>query len=357
MSKNKRSSGFWIVLLVLAAIFIFYVLDQGSVNDELNQEQEIKSVDEGPPTKVVETGGSVKRTFTWNYKGLYPEYTVNFNSTVYEIYKKRSRSRDYDLFASDPYDDYLIKGIIEKFTDYGKKQGLEYGDIPYFVVSFIQSLPYTSDNVTSGYDEYPRFPYETLYDGGGDCEDTAILGAAILNEMNYGVALIIFKDHVGLGVKCSEEVEGHRYNYEGYDYCYLETTGENWDIGKLPEEYINEKARVVPIYKRPYLDIDFNGDFKQELINVYSNLNITIYNLGSETADNVKIYAALQTRDESKVWDDHTSEPLNIKPEEGYYHRITNLKSPVGEDFRIYVVAYGDNIVSEEVTSEWITWN
>jgi len=356
MNKQGKITMLGIILLVLAIIFFFYIIDQLDQEEQNTKELEKTVIKEEIDTKILQIEEEFQRVFTWSYKSMNPRYSIKFYNETYEIYQQRGRERDYDLFASDPYDDYLIEDLVEKFADFGKKYNLDENEIPYFVVSFIQSLPYTSDNVTSGYDEYPRFPYETLYDGGGDCEDSAILGAALLSEMNYGVVLIQFKDHMGLGVKCAEEVEGYRYEYNGYDYCYLETTGENWDVGKLPEEYINEKAIVIPVYKRPYLDIKFEGNIKQNYYNAYSTLNVTIYNLGSETAKNVRIYVALQTKDESKVWDDYTSEFLEIKPEAGYNYYVTNLKSPVGEDFRIYIVAYGDNIVSEEVVSEWVTW-
>ena len=38
-----------------------------------------------------------------------------------------------------------------------------------FVLSFVQALPYTLDDVTTGYDEFRRYAIETLVEGGGDC--------------------------------------------------------------------------------------------------------------------------------------------------------------------------------------------
>ena len=68
-------------------------------------------------------------------------------------------------------------------------------------VSFAQNLPYTADDVTTGFDEYPRFPYETLYDNGGDCEDTSILVSAMLRELRYGVALLHFPGHMAVRLR------------------------------------------------------------------------------------------------------------------------------------------------------------
>ena len=57
-----------------------------------------------------------------------------------------------------------------------------------FVLSFVQSLPYTLDDVTTGYDEFRRYAVETLIEGGGDCEDTTILVAAILRGLGESTA-------------------------------------------------------------------------------------------------------------------------------------------------------------------------
>ena len=229
------------------------------------------------------------------------------------------------MFVSDPYDDELITNIVNHLTKTGKEAGLDNTGLVYLVVSFVQSLPYTSDDVTTEFDEYPRFPYETLYDNGGDCEDTSILVSALLQEMGYGVVLIQLPKHIAVGVKCSEDFPGYYYMYKGNRYCYLETTGENWSIGTLPDEYKNQKATIIPVYKRPFLDIDFTAKYKYNSKDVYVDVNVSLKNLGSEKAENTKIYVALQTNDTSKVWDYTESENFQILPEAGYNYYVKDL--------------------------------
>jgi hypothetical protein len=69
-------------------------------------------------------------------------------------------------------------------------------------------LEYTSDLVTEGYDEYPRYPIETLVDKGGDCEDTAILAASIIRGMGYGVVLLVFPKTADSPGHCAVGVAG-----------------------------------------------------------------------------------------------------------------------------------------------------
>ncbi len=282
---------------------------------------------------------------------------MNFNEKIYNTYKSRSRSRDYDLFASDPYDDELIKSIADSLKRIGQENGLTDAEVPYLAISFVQSLPYTADNVTTGYDEYPRFPYETLYDDGGDCEDTSILGSAILQEMGYGVVLIELPKHMAVGVKCSSDISGYSYSFNGQRYCYLETTGKNWPVGQLPDEYKSLKAKIIPVLARPFLDVDFNYSYKYNSKDVYVNVDVIVKNLGSETAQNTKIYVSLQTPDTTKVWSQIESTYIQVQPEGSYTYNVTNLHAPTGRNFRIYVRAYGDNVISDEVVGGWVTWN
>ena len=310
-----------------------------------------------PTITDVDLTNGFKRTYTWSYGGRDWGMVLNFYDEGYDSYKDRTRKRDYDLFASDPYDDKIIKSLADFFTDMGESYGLDKYEIPLLAVSFIQSLPYTSDRVTTGHDNYPRFPYETLYDNGGDCEDTSILTVAILQEMGYGAVLLEIPNHIAVGVKCSSDFPGYYYNYQGDSYCYLETTAELWDIGQMPDEYKNQKVIVKPVYKKPYLDVDFTYEYSYNAFDTYVDVDLKVMNYGSEAAKNAKIYVALQTSDTSKVWDSSTSEELTILPEGGYTQKVTNLHAPTGQTFRVYARVWGDNVISDEMTSGWITWS
>lgn len=115
-----------------------------------------------------------------------------------------------------------------------------------FLATFVQSLPYTSDSVTTGHDEYVRYPLETLIDDGGDCEDTAILLAALLKELGYDVVLLSPPGHMAVGVAVSAGVV-HSYTtieVHGVHYAYVETTGDGWRIGEVPDEYQHSTFQV-----------------------------------------------------------------------------------------------------------------
>ena len=103
-------------------------------------------------------------------------------------------------------------------------------------------------SVTTEWNEYPRYPLETLFDRGGDCEDTSILVAALLDRMGYDICLLILSkaNHCAVGVSL-DGVTGSYYNHDGKKYYYLETTGEGWEIGDIPSSITETYAYIYPI--------------------------------------------------------------------------------------------------------------
>jgi hypothetical protein len=115
-----------------------------------------------------------------------------------------------------------------------------------FLIDFVQNLPYIPDDVSTGYDDYTKRHIETLVDGGGDCEDSAIMLASLLSSesFGYGTALILPPGHAALGVKGGDDLDGYYYEQDGTRYYYIETTGRGWDVGEIPDEYRGEEAYI-----------------------------------------------------------------------------------------------------------------
>jgi len=160
------------------------------------------------------------------------------------------------------------------------------------------------------------------------------------------------KDRKSCVVCKKRDLDINNYN----SHKFLETTGENWDVGKVPPNVKSAKAIVKPLVERPALDIDFTSNYEYNAIDVYVDVKVNVKNLGSKKAENTKIYVALQTSDVSKVCDSIESEYLQIEREGVYEYSVTNLHSPTGYPFRIYVRAFGDNVISDEAVSNWIYW-
>lgn len=299
---------------------------------------------------------SITRYYNWKYDNTEFNIICQYNIDAYNSYSQRSRYRDYVHFVNDPYDDELISQITSQIVDLAGQTGYESEVIPYITMAFVQSLPYISDSASSGYDEYTRFPFETLYNGGGDCEDSSILIASLLNDMGYDVALIQLPGHMAVGVRGGQGITGNYYEYGEVKYYYLETTDSGWDIGEIPDDYKDADALVMPIYNSyPELGIDFTGSSKGDSYYTYINLDVKLENVGSEKAKDVLIYTSLETTQENMVWDELKSDVIASLDVDGEVtYTVSNLKAPAGEKYRISITTWGSNANPVSAYSDWV---
>jgi hypothetical protein len=182
------------------------------------------------------------RNYHWTYDRQSFTYTISIPKPLYVYYRNQPHDRNYAKYALSRNDRKVLDRIITSFEEKADSKT----EAAYNVVAFVQSLPYFKDDVSTGYDDYARYPIETLIDNGGDCEDTAILTAALLKEMNYNVVLINPPGHMAVGITCSD-CSGTSYTHDGKKYYYLETTGRNWKVGQIPDEYKNTKATIYSL--------------------------------------------------------------------------------------------------------------
>ena len=298
--------------------------------------------------------GGITRDFAWRYAGQTYQVALDLHPAAYEGFRQRERTRDYDLFASDHHSKPFIKKITRKLAEHGTAAGLSKAEIPYLIVSFVQNLPYTSDDVTTGYDEYPRFPYETLYDNGGDCEDTSILASAMLHELGYEVALLLFPGHVAVGFDCRPQPGQPHYRHRGRRYCYLETTGANWEVGVVPPSVYGMAATVRPVIERPVMGLEFVAEYHQlaDLETVTVDVRVLIKNLGSQAARDATVYVALRKPGSNLAWDQIRSDRFRLDPEAAFTYEVSDLRVADGNPFQVYVQVRGSNFTAEEVMSE-----
>ena len=62
------------------------------------------------------------------------------------------------------------------------------------------------------------------------------------------VVIVEVPGHAAVAVKGSDIRRGAYYLYEGSKYFYLETTGEGWDFGQIPDEYKSVDAKIFPVF-------------------------------------------------------------------------------------------------------------
>ena len=196
-------------------------------------------------------------TYNWDYNNKNWSYTLEIPESYYDQYKHSYRDypgvKKFTQLVTDDTDDKWLNTITQSFIKIGKKQGYSDSEIVQLIVSFVQNIEYQDDLKYTGKEEYPKYPCETLYDNGGDCEDSSILLASLLQEMGYDVSLfdITYRGedigHMSVGIKGTSKMDGKYFNLAKDKYYYIETTATGWDIGDMPDEYANAIVRVLKV--------------------------------------------------------------------------------------------------------------
>jgi hypothetical protein len=128
------------------------------------------------------------------------QYVNDPDSTFYKQFLDNTDQKPY-------FDDILsqIKLITPNKEDQAR-----------ICINFVQHIPYdfeTSSRV--------RYPYQTIYDYKGDCDEKSLLLAYLLRELGYGVALFFYEpeSHMAVGISAPSEYSSHNSGY-----AFIETT-------------------------------------------------------------------------------------------------------------------------------------
>lgn len=372
-----------LVLLLLVGVLGFLVyyfspyLFSGRYNDAVSfstQDASISSVDKtlSPlPSSYASSSPAIQQTlelteeisevtlpeetvtikYEWIYGNSDWAWELDIPLSVYELYRSipRAPTMDYSVYITHPYDDEYINTLASKFQQAADLKSYDEFQTVEFTAAFVQNLEYTDDSVTSSYDEYPRYPIETLFNKGGDCEDTSILLASILRSMGYDVVLIELSNHCAVGVSGEDTLHGTYWEYDGGKYFYIETTDSGWGIGELPDVYRNASAYIFPMIPTPVISHEWYMENKT----YYSELTVTITNLGSAAAYDIYVFTGFDAGN-NQIWCAQQSNTLDLEPGMESTTTVIIYPPPSGNRTRLIVqVVMGDYCVSESF-SQWV---
>ena len=230
----------YIRLLIAILLSSLLLTANSSAEDALSSVRIVEGIVQQRPPNTRQTLG---KRYVWNFKGK--SYTVLMTIDI-ERYNSYDGKERYDIPQLVEEGRTTIGNLTREFQNVFKqhREWSKQNRID-FVLSFVQSLPYTHDDVTTGYDEFRRYAVETLIDGGGDCEDTTVLVGAILRGLGEETVLIFTPGHIALGV--SGNFTGTSITYDGTKYYYCETTGTGWTVGDLPPPFGTTVTNVIPL--------------------------------------------------------------------------------------------------------------
>lgn len=229
------------IRLLVALLFFGLLINTNAIaQDALSSVQIVDGIAQQRPPNTRKTIG---RRYVWNFRGRHYTILMTIDLERYNSYSGKER---YDIPKLVEEGRTTIGNLTREFQrTFKNNPNWSRQDRVDFVLSFVQSLPYTLDDVTTGYDEFRRYAIETLIEGGGDCEDTTILVAAILRGLGEKTALIFTPGHIALGV--SGDFKGASLTYNNTKYYYCETTGTGWAVGMLPASVGKTVDRIVPL--------------------------------------------------------------------------------------------------------------
>lgn len=296
------------VLLIFAMAIVFAWQSGWPPFEDLFSEQatpvEIAIGEETPAT-----GEVIIRDYDWSYDRRPWSLNLQIPKELYLYYWSvaRAQTPDYSVYVTNPKDDEFIQSIADSLSGVAGERGFDAAQEVGFVASFVQSLRYLEED-----EEYPRYPVETLVDGGGDCEDTSILAAAVLEAMGYDVVLLNFAattpdgaGHMAVGVALPPIPGGYSYYFEGKAYYYLETTTLS-EVGDAPAEYRTVEPVILEVVPKPILRL---SKFEWTIVSRWLRedklvLEVEVTNWGTADADGLHVRAFFEEHEDRAATSD-----------------------------------------------------
>ena len=195
-----------------------------------------------------------KQRFEWEGQDgistLWVELQLDAN--MYSYYRGLGRYytvEEYYHYIDDENNRATVRGIVDVLRKIADEHNYDAGAVAREIAKFVQScVTYRTDMESTGQEEYPKYPIETLYERQGDCEDTSILMAAMLREFGYEVGFLHLPNHVAVALRTVDDYEGGAYYQIGDKrYLYIESTNDGWNIGDIPDDYAGIQAEFYPI--------------------------------------------------------------------------------------------------------------
>ena len=179
------------------------------------------------------------RNYAWNFMGKEYRLRTEFSWEAYRFYDEAPRVySEYGIYTIE-YPHYpIVPELAAKLRGLARRACLSEWQTIQLAVTFVQNLHYQAEP-----GEYPKFPFETLADRGGDCEDLSILLAAVLRELGYSALLVNPPGHMAVALAC-QDCDGIHYDLHGRKFFYIETTSPNFEIGSSPEQYKGKKGQL-----------------------------------------------------------------------------------------------------------------
>lgn len=212
------------------------------------------------PTEI-----QISRSWTFYVDGSEWSLSVNVSAEDYYTAKYTTRTpmfsvNGYAAFVTST--DGTVEEIADILSEMAQSKGYDRYTTACFVLSFVQDFTYSSDENTTGSEDYPRYPVETVVEGTGDCEDTSALFASLIQAGAFGMDAVLVSlstptsdvGHMAVGLYLDEEDVPSEVilTYDGTTYTMSKDELLTWDVrsfrfGASTSYYYCEPTSEMPI--------------------------------------------------------------------------------------------------------------
>ena len=210
----------------------------------------------GPPSVETVDPNSpdlVHKTFRWKFKPkgsnkeLEQTIQLAISRSRFEYYRRQPRlNGQWNVYAELEIPE--VRDLASEFQKLHAQHKWNTFNQAYDVLKFVQScIPYSYDIDTTGHEDWARYPIETLMEATGDCEDVAILCAAVIARMGFQVVLLLYPKHLAFGIAGADNLKGD-YVLDpktGLRYFYGEATANGWHLGETPQQYLDTPPEQI----------------------------------------------------------------------------------------------------------------
>lgn len=151
----------------------------------------------------------------------------------------------YRSFADDPTLEPLYESMLGGLRDLKATLKLDSDRYAELIITMVQAIEYYTDGSP------PKFGVETVADGRGDCDDKALLAAALLAREGYDVGLLSFtaENHMSLALRSNGST------FRSSEYAFVEMTTDSmvgWynrdaEIESAEGQKLESEPRVITI--------------------------------------------------------------------------------------------------------------
>jgi len=187
---NTSSKNTTTLLIVGGGFLLAFLLSIILIIASISPDMASDSVD----NSSVYDGGD-GHVFSWEYQSNQYSISLALDKETYNFWKSKDHTCCYEdedyLKYSTPDAGYVIEtaqSLEDMAIANGHTSQLEKAE---FILAFVGTIPYVFDPDDDW--DHPKYPIETLWENGGDCEDSSALYASLMEALGYQTILVLLE--------------------------------------------------------------------------------------------------------------------------------------------------------------------